>query len=167
MFLLLQIKKSTSLPIFGSFKAANMNRLIYLLPILLLLNACSGESDGGSATSNKTQNDKFERLKESVEGDLTCAYEMKKIVSAPSGFMLTSGYRACQEEIISNEVIAFEKSEGLGDKLSNVYVSEDLRPINVKFEGGKLIISHYFDSIPLLKETNIYGTEIVYQTSEQ
>lgn len=145
-----------------------MNKLIYLLPILLLLNACSGENDESSATSSKTQNDKFEKLKESVEGDLTCAYEMKRIISAPSGdFMLTSGYRACKDEIISNEVIAFEKSEGLGDKLSNVYVSEDLRPIDVKFESGKLIITHYFDSIPLLKENSIYETEIVYQTSEQ
>lgn len=132
--------------------------IIYTLSIFLLL-ACNSEEK-----KDQVQSDKHEQLKSEFKDDLTCAYEINRIFTAPTGeLMITSGYRICQDEILTNEVIAFEKSEALGDKESNVYVSEDLRPTEVKWEDGQLIISHYFDSIPLLKAKEIYNTKIIYR----
>ncbi|MEX0813363.1 MAG: hypothetical protein WD048_14180 [Chitinophagales bacterium] len=136
----------------------------YFLSLLALIvfNACN------SIENKEVQTEKYEELKQKIEADPSCAFEMKRIFSSPDkAYNITSGYRICKEEILTNEVIVFNKDEALGNKESNVYVSEDLRPIEVKWEGDSLLIYHYYKPAPLKKASSVYDVKVVYKQAEE
>ena len=147
-----------------------MRYFILLFSLLVYLSACqsNGESKEASEVSAEANEDAYNSILSEMKGDTSCAYEIKRILNSPGGeFMVTSGYRMCQNEILTSEVIAFDKSEGLGDKESNVFVTEDLRPIEVKWEDDQLVIQIYPDAEILKMEKEVYGTSVIYKKAEK
>lgn len=143
-----------------------MNKLLLLLFMGAFLGACQSENKDSETAELEVNTEAYEAFLKKIEDDKTCAYEIKRLISAPSGeFMVTSGYRLCKDEMLSAEIIAFKKGEALGDKESNIYVTEDLRPVEVEWEGEKLVIYTYPDAEPLLRAPKIYDTEIIYKVA--
>lgn len=135
-----------------------MKSLLYIPLIFILITGCN------NSEKNESEVEKSETVEKPKQKETECGYEIKRLFTAPpvASLNITSGYRLCDGEIISNEVIVFMPDEALGDKESNVYVSEDLRPIEIKWKDSTLIISHYFDPEPSLQADTVYGFKVIY-----